>query len=48
VIRALQIILKDSPIIIFFFSQIFSPLFFQTSPLFFHYSQAAPCSLSKN
>ena len=34
--RAWQIILKDLPIILFFYSQIFSPLFFQTSPLFFH------------
>ena len=27
---------------------LFSPLFFQTSPLFFHYSQTAPCSLNCN
>ena len=36
-----QIILKDSPIILVFYSQNFSPLFFQTSPLFFHYQHNA-------
>ena len=46
VARPWQIIPKDSPIILFFYSQIFSllfsqtsPLFFQTSLLFLHYSQ---------
>ena len=45
-VRPWQIIPKDSPIILFFYSQIFSllfsqtsPLFFQTSLLFLHYSQ---------
>ena len=45
-IRPWQIIPKDSPIILLFYSQIFSllfsqtsPLFFQTSLLFLHYSQ---------
>ena len=44
--RPWQIIPKDSPIILFFYSQIFSLLFSQTSPLFcqtsllfLHYSQ---------
>ena len=47
-IRPWQIIPKDSPIILFFYSQIFSllfsqtsPLFSQTSPLFLHYSQTS-------
>ena len=45
-VRPWQIIPQDSPIILFFYSQIFgllfsqtSPLFFQTSLLFLHYSQ---------
>jgi len=42
-----QIILKGSPITLVFYSQHFSPLFFQTSPLFFHYSQTAQFSLTK-
>ena len=37
--RPWQIIPKNSPIILFFYSQIFHLLFSQTSPLFLHYSQ---------
>ena len=50
--RPWQIIPKDSPIILFFYSQIFSLLFSQTSPLFLNYSQlmtsARPCAFKFN
>ena len=50
--RPWQIIPKDSPIILFFYSQIFSLLFSQTIPLFLNYSQlmtsARPCAFKFN